>query len=344
MPVDSDPGDPGRAREAAAPGRRAALDAAAGPDAARAANAAGWTEQPDRTGRPERPEQPGRAAHREAPAAAEPVTLRQQQAAEHLRYQRAVDEAYQAAAGRRAWDQAVPELRASWEEHKQRFPERSRAMPSTRPDGSWAAEGGRGLTPEQNAEAAKACADLRDEAGKDILPAMRRVAEASPDGRLAGLNHMLKGEDRLKEKIADELLAKPEKIIRDAIGEIADPVRFTLTYPSERYADGVRVDIGRLKEEGFELIKLKNLWLSEQYKGVNSQWRRPDTGTRIEVQFHTPESLEAKELTHAAYERIRGPEASPTERRQLRAFQRHVNDQLTDPPRNAEINEFPEKK
>ena len=54
-----------------------------------------------------------------------------------------------------------------------------------------------------------------------------------------------------------------------------------------------------------ELIKLKNLWAEEQYKGINSQWRRLETGLRVEVQFHTPESLEAKEVTHGAYERIR---------------------------------------
>ena len=35
-------------------------------------------------------------------------------------------------------------------------------------------------------------------------------------------------------------------------------------------------------------MKLKNLWAKEQYKGINSQWRRPETGLRFEVQFHTP--------------------------------------------------------
>ena len=77
-------------------------------------------------------------------------------------------------------------------------------------------------------------------------------------------------------------------------------------YSPQRYADGVLTDVERLKGEGFELIKLKNLWDSEQYKGINSQWHRPETGLRFEVQFHTPESFEAKELTHGAYERIRG--------------------------------------
>ena len=100
---------------------------------------------------------------------------------------------------------------------------------------------------------------------------------------------------------------------------VPDAVRFTLTYSAERYADGVLADVDRLKAEGFELIKLKNLWYGDQYKGINSQWRRPETGMRFEMQFHTPESLEAKELTHKAYERIRGS-ASAAERARTRGF------------------------
>jgi len=173
---------------------------------------------------------------------------------------------------------------------------------------------------------------------------MRRVEAASPDGRLAGLDHMLKSEDRLKEKLADELLAKPGKTVREAMSDIADPVRFTLTYPAERYAEGVAADVDRLKAEGFELIKLKNLWTADQYKGLNSQWRNQGTGTRLEVQFHTPESLEAKELTHAAYERIRGPAVTPAEQRALKGFQRRVNTVLIAPSGTADIQDFPEKK
>jgi hypothetical protein len=124
---------------------------------------------------------------------------------------------------------------------------------------------------------------------------------------------------------------------------VPDAVRFTLTYDSERYAEGVLSDFDRIKSEGFELIKLKNLWAEEQYKGINSQWRRPETGLRFEMQFHTPESLEAKELTHRAYERIRGP-ASPAERSELECFQRRVNERLGTPPGTAEIRDFPERR
>jgi hypothetical protein len=241
-----------------------------------------------------------------------------------------------------AWAKAVPELRAAWENHQKRYPERSRAAPSTTPDGAWVAGEHRCLTPEQNAEATKACADLADEGRRDILPALKRVESANPDRRLAGLEHLLKGEDRLKEKIAERLEAKPGRTVQQAIAGISDPVRSTFTYSPQRYADGVLTDVELLKAEGFELLKLKNLWSEEQYKGINSQWRRRETGLRVEVQFHTPESLEAKELTHKAYERIRSS-VSPVERVELEAFQRQANMFLVTPEHAVEIKDYPEK-
>lgn len=293
-------------------------------------------------------ESPGAPETSEAPGGREPrdgteaAAFRQQQIAEHARYHRVADAAYQAAA-RQTWATAVPDLRAAWEEHKEKFPERTPPTPRTQPDGGWAADGNRRLTPEQNAEATKACADLRDEADQVTLPAVRRVEEASPGGRLAGLDHMLKGEDRLKEKIAAAMEA-PGVTVREAIALVADAVRYTLTYDDAgRYAEGVLADLDGLKAEGFELIKLKNLWHADQYKGVNSQWCRPDTGLRFEMQFHTPESLEAKELTHKAYERIRGQTISSTEKLELEAFQRRVNALVATPPSTDRIKDFPEQ-
>jgi len=252
-----------------------------------------------------------------------------------------VDHAY--GVGRDAWAAAVPDLRATWANHKNRYPERQRPTPVTTADGSWVAGPHRRLSPEQNAEASKACADIADEGRRDILPALKRVESAEAGRHLAGLKNMLKGENRLKEKIADAVRGRPGLTVRQALEIVPDPVRFTFTYGPERYADGVPTDVDQLKAEGFELIKLKNLWADEQYKGVNSQWRRPETGLRFEVQFHTQESLEAKELTHEAYERIRAP-APPAERVELEHFQRTVNSLLVTPERTAEIKDFPEKK
>jgi hypothetical protein len=279
----------------------------------------------------------------------------EQRAAASRRYQETVNHTYDVARieavdaepvgaeARDAWAEALPGLRAAWERHEQNYPERARPTPTSQADGGWQADGGRRLSPEQNAEASKACEDIRAEGREVILPAMERVEAADPDRRLAGLEHMLKGEDRLKEKIADEMTAKPELAIGNAVDTVVDPVRFTFTYSQQRYAEGTLSDVERLKSEGFELVKLKNLWTDDQYKGINSQWRRPETGLRFEVQFHTPESLEAKELTHKAYERIRST-ASPAERQGLRVYQRQVNALLDTPPGTAEIKDFPEKR
>ena len=136
---------------------------------------------------------------------------REEQIAAHARNREAVEAAYQAAADRDAWAEAVPGLRADWEEHKARYPERVRASSYTEADGSWVCGEYRRLDPEQNTEASKAHADLADEADRHILPAMRRIEAADPERALAGLEHMVKGEDRLKEKIADAL-ARPTRL------------------------------------------------------------------------------------------------------------------------------------
>ena len=265
----------------------------------------------------------------------------ERRAAVHRFYHALVDHAYGVA--RDAWARALPGLRALWEQHVEKYPERARAAPRTQPDGSWVADGNRRLNPEQNSEASKACKDVSDEGRQAILPAMQRLEAADPERKLAGLEHMLKGEDRLKEKIADALRARPELTVVQALAIVPDSVRFTLSYSTERYANGVLADIDRLKAEGFELIKLKNLWADDQYKGINSQWRSLEAGCCFELQFHTPESLEAKELTHKAYERIRSGQASTTERQELEEFQRRVNTLIVAPPGTIPIKDFPEK-
>jgi uncharacterized protein YoaH (UPF0181 family) len=281
-------------------------------------------------------------AHDRSPADAQaraPAEPERQAVARRL-HRVLVDHAYGVA--RDAWARALPDLRAAWQNHEDRYPERLRPTPRVTADGSWVAGPGRRLSPEQNAEASKACADIAEEGRRDILPALKRVESAEPGRRLAGLEHMLKGEDRLKEKIADELVA-PGLSVGQALAKVGDAVRYTFTYRPQRYADGVLTDVERLKAEGFELIKLKNLWADEQYKGVNSQWRRPETGLRFEVQFHTQESLEAKELTHGAYERIRGS-VTRAERADAEDFQRRVNAFLVTPEGTPAIKDYPEER
>jgi hypothetical protein len=129
-----------------------------------------------------------------------------------------------------------------------------------------------------------------------------------------------------------------------AITEVPDAVRFTLAYSESRYTEGVRDDVERFKAEGFELIKLKNLWAKDQYKGINSQWRDRDSGLLIETQFHTRISFEAKELTHQAYERIRTPTTSKAEEALLEDYQRLATARVPVPPGVFEIEDYPPEK
>ena len=96
-----------------------------------------------------------------------------------------------------------------------------------------------------------------------------------------------------------------------------------------------------MKGEGFELQKLKNSWSSgDQYRGINSKWIEPETGQRLEVQFHTRISFEAKQLTHASYERIRSKQADALEELVLEAFQKKVAADVPVPPGAADIPDY----
>jgi hypothetical protein len=285
--------------------------------------------------RPEsRPAVPPSAAGHEAP----------DRVACAVRYRATVDAAYHEYRSAREWDEAVPALREAWENHEKKWTYPERTEPTVHPEvpGAWRGDGGRYLAPDANDEVARGCARIREVGETVITPAMRRIEAEDPDRRLAGLEYRLKGEDRLKEKVAERLQLRPELSPSQVLSAMPDAVRFTFVYPAERYADGVRADLALLRAEGFELAdSLKNSWMDEQYKGINSRWHEPESGQLLEVQFHTRASFEAKQLTHPAYERIRNPETSDDERAELEDFQRQVGEKIPIPPGAAEIQGHP---
>jgi hypothetical protein len=251
----------------------------------------------------------------------------------------------QASDARDCWDGAAARFADQWAGHERRWPssERPAATPPDQP-GSWRGDGGRALEATANKEVERGCERIGEIERDIITPAMRQIEAADPGRGLAGLDHRLKGEDRLKEKVADQLEARPGLTAGQALSAVPDAVRFTFCYREDRYADCVRADLGRLHSQGFELVKpLKNSWASEQYKGINSQWRDAETGQRFEVQFHTEASLAAKQLTHAAYERIRNPVTSDAELDELEDFQHRVGARIPVPPGASEIGDYPWK-
>ena len=158
---------------------------------------------------------------------------------------------------------------------------------------------------------------------------------------LEGFEFRLKGEDRLKEKIAEGLAtATPDATPHQVLRLIPDAIRYTFCFQSESYARGYYDIKERLENRGYEMYYSRNWWTDPEYKGINTRWVTAE-GQRFEVQFHTPESFHAKhDVTHAAYERIRDPTTSRRELRELHAFQRTVSAWIDVPDGAADIPDF----
>jgi len=253
----------------------------------------------------------------------------------------------QAADGRESgWDDAVLRFRERWAEHQERWPASGRDAVdrSTDPPGSWRGDSGRYLDAADNAEVDSRCERIAEAERTTISPAMRAIEAADPSRELVGWDHRLKGPDRTKEKIAETLAEQPDLTAREAAEDVPDCLRFTFSYNESGYTKGVIADIGRLKDQGFEMVRLKNYWESPQYRGINSQWREADTGVRFEVQFHTPVSYEAKQLTHGTYERLRARQMDPHEELELEAMQRDVSVTVPRPPSVERVADYPERR
>jgi len=182
----------------------------------------------------------------------------------------------------------------------------------------------------------KGYARVKEIEEKTVTPAMRRIEAEDPERALVGLEHRLKGRERIEEKVMHDVQKKGISA-EQAFADMKDAIRYTFQYPEEKYAAGVQADTQRLKDEGAEYVDSRNTWTSEQYKGVNSWWRDGDSGQLFEVQFHTRASFDAKQETHGAYERLRKLPDDSGEVRELRIYQREVNAKIPIPPGAPDI-------
>jgi len=242
------------------------------------------------------------------------------------------------------WGETAKESRWMWAEYQRKWPPGERAQVDRSDDqpGSWRGDANRVLDPAANGRVEAACDRIAQREEEKISPALRATESQDPDRHLIGFDDRLKGRDRIKEKVSDgiELLKRSPE---EAVSLVPDAIRYTFQYQEARYTQGVQTDIDRLKDQGFELDKLKNSWSDDQYKGINSQWIELDTGQRFEVQFHTRISFEAKQLTHSAYERLRTQQADAFEELVLEAFQKKITAEVPVPPGADGIPDYPER-
>jgi len=172
-----------------------------------------------------------------------------------------------------------------------------------------------------------------------VTPAMTRIEEEDPDRYLAGPEHRLKGKDRLTEKVI-EATTERDRTVEQALATVKDAIRYTFCYSDEHYTEGVYRDCDLLEAAGFQRVERRNSWEAEQYKGINSRWRIPLNGQLFEVQFHTQASLDAKQETHWAYEKLRDPATTKFEQESLTEYQRTVSSRIPIPPGATEIPDY----
>jgi hypothetical protein len=210
------------------------------------------------------------------------------------------------------------------------------------------------LTPEQVRIALRAHGQCRLAEGRSLFgsysesgltPAMRRIEEQLDHGELAPdtEKYALKSLDRFQEKLAKLIDDEPGLAPEELADGIHDGVRYTFLFDADKYAHGVRNTETRLEEHGYGLQLLRNTWDSDQYKGINSRWYDPSSGKKFEVQFHTSDSWEAKQLTHDAYEKIDALETPTDERERLKAYQREVCASIPIPQGCLEIADYLEE-
>ena len=230
------------------------------------------------------------------------------------------------------WPETANLAHWMWGEYHRRWPpeERPPVDRSTDPPGSWRSDSNRYLDGSTNARIEAECDRIVEREQEKITPAIRDIESQDPTRHLIGFEHHLKGRDRIKEKVhatIKDFNRAPEQ----AVSLVPDAIRYTFQYEEACYAQGVRVDIQRLKGQGFALDILKNSWSDDQYKGINSRWIEPDTGQRFEVQFHTRISFEAKQITHDSYKRLRSGQPDEFEQMVLEAFQKKVVSEIPVP-------------
>jgi len=178
-------------------------------------------------------------------------------------------------------------------------------------EGQWTSGvGGAGLGASLGSSgdaAAAASARLHATASKHVGEITGDVQASVPEGaELVGLHNALKKPESLERKIRTDAITEgisPDK----AAAKISDSVRFTQISPPNRMAADANQTLDGLRGKGYDVSRVKNTWQNTSgnpYQGINAKVRHR-SGLEVEMQFHTPESLEVKNRIHKVYEKQR---------------------------------------
>lgn len=143
------------------------------------------------------------------------------------------------------------------------------------------------------------------------------IGIASDSGtEMYGLDFSLKKGSSVVEKVARKRAAdiarelKP-KTDEEYVSQLGDLVRYTQLCDHNKMADVAKGTLSSLKAKGYDVVEVDNKWQDEKstYKGFHII-AKDKNGQRFELQIHSKESMDVKELNHVQYEVARQPKAS----------------------------------
>ena len=172
-------------------------------------------------------------------------------------------------------------------------------------------------------------------------------------GSMYGLDHRRKFDKSLAKKALADALDPSLPYNGDialAASHIKDGARYTAIFDSDNFAKGYKRVKEALEKMGIREYRCKNFFtqyrdqdgskgkIGEQ-KSVQCVFETPD-GQKFELQFHTPESMAAKEVNHPTYKQKKEPASEHVEYNKPRSlFMRDTSSVVPDPQGVFDIEE-----
>lgn len=173
-------------------------------------------------------------------------------------------------------------------------------------------------TQEREKECHALARELIDKAHKEETKVTRDLQNAVKvgTGKLSGLQYKFKGEGSLSEKL-DRKAVEKDISPKDYAKRVTDVLRYTNESNAANLANDFHIVKANLERRGYKMIECTNTFKEgEVYKGINTLVKTP-TGYTFELQFHTKQSLEIKEVNHKLYEEARQTSTSKERAHQL---------------------------
>ena len=156
-------------------------------------------------------------------------------------------------------------------------------------------------------------------AEKVVTSQVKRAIEAS-GSKMYGLEHRQKTKESIARKIEDD--SKEKHISKEqAANEVKDALRYTSIRDNKNFVNSYFKTKDILQKLGYREISCKNYF--EKYKTGEAKHKQVTSvfenaiGMKFEIQFQTPESIDAKEKKTPVYEERRRPGLSESRKAEL---------------------------